>query len=396
MFEEHPSLAQDKRSSSNSGIISETAATSPSYPSDVETSSALTQGPENTCSQDGSLPNKRAKSLKTGARSGHHACDFCKERKIKCHGHYPCQQCQDLADQVYLENCPKLPPQGRRKNRKHGTACDQCKKSKRSCKGAPPRCDTCVEYKKDCTWSMPVEVRLWDALGNWAAQKSPDAMSKNTSDQDIWTSPDAPVFTDSGLTGSTPSTSRPIIRFKAYDPATYNLNDNGLPGTSSHSLHASSGTKGESAYESLTFQEYEGNGGAKESQVSCRIVPCIRCRQLRIKCDGLQPCDQCKATVSQACNYEAPPDLPPETSNTRKQNNVACDQCRKRKTKCSGGRNDAGMPSGCLSCAERSVIYTWHWPDTKKRANGTSKKRKGAAEDDVSGGGQYGTAEPEL
>lgn len=378
MSEEHYSLVQDRSIIFDSGIISETAATSRSYPSDAVTSSDLAQGPENTLSEDKSLPRKKARSLKTGACSGHHACEFCKERKIKCDGKYPCQQFRDLADQVYAKNCPELPPEGRRKNRKHGTACDQCKKSKRPCEGALPRCDRCVEYKKDCSWAMPVEVRLRDALGNWAAQNASDAMSENTDDQDISTYPDAAVFTnaDSSMEGA-PSTAGRTTKFKAYVPATSKFNGNCASGTSGHSPHAASGREGEGPNESLVFlQESEGNVGARGSQLSRRVVPCIQCRQRRIKCDGLQPCDRCKATGSQACDYEAPSNLPLEKSNTRKQNNIACDQCRKRKTKCPGERNDAGMRSDCLSCMKRSVICTWDRADSRQRGNRTSKKGK--------------------
>jgi hypothetical protein len=396
MSEEHYSLVQDRSIIFDSGIISETAATSRSYPSDAATSSYLNQGGEYTLSDvDDSLPSKKTRISKTGAKIGHHACEFCKERNIKCDGHYPCQQSQQLPDQLYAENCPGLPPGGRRKHRSHGTACDLCRKAKRQCKGALPRCDRCVEYKKDCTWKMPVEVRLRDALVNWAAQNAPHPTSGNASDQDISTSPDAAVFTDadSSMEGA-PSTAGRTTKFKAYDPATFKFS---ASGTSGHSPHAASGREGEGPNESLVFlQESEGNVGARGSHLSRRVVPCIQCRQRRIKCDGLQPCDMCKATGSQACSYETPPDLPLEKSNTRKQNNIACDECRKRKTKCSGGRNVTGMPSDCLSCVERGLICTWHRADSRKKGKRTSKKGEEVAEDETSGAGQYETAEQEL
>jgi hypothetical protein len=309
MFEEHPSLAQDKISSSKSVIISETAATVRSYPSDVETSSALTQGPENTCSEDGSLPRKRAKSLKTGARSGHHACEFCKERKTKCDGHIPCQQCQELPDQSYAKNCPKLPPQGRRKNRKLGTACDQCKKSKRRCEGAPPRCNTCDKNEKTCTWGGPVEVPVRDSLVDSTAQNTLTSENEDSDDD----------FAGIG---------RELIQW-----ATNEVPGSGLSGSQESSLIS----------------------GIRKQKPRTKVVRrCPPCQRGHLVCDDGMPCNPCVARgLPEYCSGDKElPEL------KRGRPSRACDRCR-LKSPCDGRRP-------CHRCQAAGAECTWTAADSTR------------------------------
>ncbi|KAJ7273068.1 hypothetical protein C8J57DRAFT_265349 [Mycena rebaudengoi] len=72
-----------------------------------------------------------------------------------------------------------------------------------------------------------------------------------------------------------------------------------------------------------------------------KVSTCTRCRAMKIRCDGKDPCGPCsRARTKVTCNYTSTPTI---VSGSELRKGVACLACRRKKKKCSGN-----WP--CLAC----------------------------------------------
>ena len=78
-------------------------------------------------------------------------CAYCRRRKIKCEGGYPCEECTKWG---HKDDCRPSTGDPPAVNTKRYKACDMCKRRKRKCKGGEPQCDLCRADRLECTWSQ--------------------------------------------------------------------------------------------------------------------------------------------------------------------------------------------------------------------------------------------------
>ncbi|KAJ7272912.1 hypothetical protein C8J57DRAFT_262037 [Mycena rebaudengoi] len=75
-----------------------------------------------------------------------------------------------------------------------------------------------------------------------------------------------------------------------------------------------------------------------------KALTCARCRAMKIRCDGKDPCGPCsRARTAVTCNYTNAPSRPTTVYVPELRKGAACSACRRKKKKCSGD-----WP--CLAC----------------------------------------------
>jgi hypothetical protein len=78
-------------------------------------------------------------------------CAYCRRRKIKCEGGYPCNECRKYGHQASCQPSTGESPPPTLRAKIHKTR-DFCRRRRTKCTGGQPQCVLCKAGRLECTW----------------------------------------------------------------------------------------------------------------------------------------------------------------------------------------------------------------------------------------------------